>query len=206
SCLSKIWVHRVNSTERLKWVKRKFSGVEADIMFDSAAGCFWVCHPPEKSALRLEEYLQELQTEKPCSAWLDMRGVTSRNAARAVSILSELGKKADIRNRLVYEVYDIDAANFIATNGFTTSFHVPATAFADSAALTAFDRALAPAVEYVSQESSFVGKMKNGFRNRKIITWSIAFSNYFDRRNLEGLLADPSIAVVLVNVKSRGYK
>ncbi len=205
-CINKIWAHRVNSVERLKWIQQRFKGVEADVVFDSAAGNFWVYHPPGKGELKLDDYLHELTSKDSCYAWLDMRGLNRSNAAMADSILCKMEKKANTRHGIVYEIYDTAAANFMAEKGYQVAFHVPQEAFADSIMLAAYRSALIPAVRYVAQEHSFAGAMETFFKDKKIITWSISFNNYFDRQGLVRLVSDPRIAIVLVNVKSPYYK
>ncbi len=65
---------------------------------------------------------------------------------------------------------------------------------------------ISPRVAYVSQDARYLEQLKSLYPNRKILTWSLAFHNYVDRNNLRLLAADTSVAVVLLNVKSRPYR
>src|SRR5688572_2490708 len=83
SCMDRIWVHRVNSIERLNILKDKFSGFETDVVYDDSIHSYWVYHPPrpEGEQLTLGEFMQHVNP-KTKNLWLDTRGVDSTNMQR----------------------------------------------------------------------------------------------------------------------------
>lgn len=206
SCIDKIWVHRVNTLERFNAVKKKFNGIEADIVFDSVAVTFWVYHPPEKSGLLLDTYLREVMTAGQSTCWLDTRFVNQHNMAQAALLLQAMDNKYHIKDKTIFELYDITAANYLAALGFRISLNVSPHTLADTAALRFTTAHLSAAVGFVSQESGFVKQLEQYFPGKQVITWSLPFKNYINRKPLAVLAADPRVAVVLVNVKSRQYK
>jgi hypothetical protein len=206
SCIDKMWAHRVNTLERFRLVKNKFSGIEADIVFDSVAATFWVYHPPAKSQLLLETYLQEVMLTGKNNCWLDTRFVNNTNVAQAAVLLQAMDNKYQIKDKTIFELYDITAANYLAAMGFRVSLHIPLHILADTAALRFATAHLSAAVGFVSQESAFVKQLEQYFPGKKVATWSISFKNYIIRKPLAVLAADPQVAVILVNVKSRQYK
>lgn len=205
-CIDKIWAHRVNTLERFRLVKSRFTGIEADIVFDSAAAVFWVYHPPAKTALVLDTFLQEVMRSGQYQCWLDTRSVNHNNMARAAVLLQAIDSRYHIKSNAIFELYDIAAANYLAALGFRTSLNISAQTLADTAALRFTKDHLSEAVAFVSQESDFVNQLKKQFPGRQIATWSISFKNYINRKPLAALAADPQVTIILVNVKSRYYK
>lgn len=206
SCIDKIWVHRVNSLERFRLVKNKFNGIEADIVFDSVTATFWVYHPPGKNELLLDSYLQEVMLAGQYTCWLDTRFVNHSNVAQTAVLLQAMDSKYHIKDKAIFELYDITAANYLAALGFRVSLNISPQTLADTSALRSVKEHLSPAVPFVSQESAFVQQLERYFPGKQVVTWSISFKNYINRKPLAALAADPRVAVILVNVKSRHYK
>jgi len=68
----KIWIHRVNSIEKLGEVQADFYGVELDVVFLDSLNEFDVNHPPAESInLSLFEYLSTIKENKKLHFWLD---------------------------------------------------------------------------------------------------------------------------------------
>ena len=75
----KIWAHRVNSLGKLQLAKKKFSGVELDIVFAEKNGQWYfdVNHPPYESiALSLDEYFASLDNPNQLKLWLDFKNLS----------------------------------------------------------------------------------------------------------------------------------
>jgi hypothetical protein len=207
-CRGKFWVHRVNSLERFKVLSDKFGGFEADIVFDDKKNCFWVCHPPlaGESVLSLKSFLEEVVFNRGKNCWLDTRFVNGGNVANATLVLEALDKRFHIKDKIILELYDPVAADYLAHRGFTVSMNIPAQILSDTSGLNNWKRNLSPEIHFVSQADTFVGQLKKEFPGRKILTWSLSFENYIDRSRLVSLAKDSAVAVILLNIKSRYYK
>lgn len=122
----KIWVHRVNSIEKLKEVNTKFSGVELDVVFDDNLGVFDITHPPEPSIkLTLEDYLKSNDTHN-LKFWLDFKNLDTSNLKLALNRLNIIAKKHNINTQDVI----VESSNPILLNafqeiGFKTSYYLP---------------------------------------------------------------------------------
>lgn len=208
TCLEKFWVHRVNSLERFRIVSKKLNGIEADIAFDSIAGSFWVYHPPltETKKLPLDLYLKEVVVSGEKHCWLDTRFVSGTNVTAACASLKAIDSIYHIKDRVIFELYDVLAANYLAEQGYKISMSISPAILNDMVAMARLKNNLSAKILYVSQESSYIKQLEQLFPDKKILTWAISFKNYFNRAPLMQLAADSRVAVILVNVKSRYFK
>lgn len=202
-CKSKIWAHRVNSLERLRLLNGYFTGVEADIVFNDEKKTFLVYHPPyNNQTLRLESLIKRLRQQNQ-KVWLDMRGVDSTNFKTAYQLLQMINLKPGYDQNIIFELYDLVAANYFADKGLITAINVPVSLLQQYDTWTAFSNAVSKNVKFVSQEDFHIPLMKQYFPDKKIITWSPSFYNYFNTDHLQQLLMDEKIEIILVNVKSK---
>lgn len=203
SCRSKIWVHRVNSLERLSLVAPYFDGVEADVTFDEKRRTLLVYHPPFNGRVILfEHWLQQLKKSNK-KAWIDLRAITDHNRDEVFQQLLALERKYQFRNQLIFELYHVAAANKLAENDFIVSMNIPVDRLSNKDSIIAFSKSISPQVPYISQEDHHITFMKTHFPDKRIITWSVSFRNYFNTNHLQNLILDEKIDVVLVNIKSR---
>ena len=211
-CTDRIWVHRVNSVNRYKALEDKFSGFETDIVYNNASGTFSVYHPPlepgDSDTLSLADFFQatDLLHKK---FWLDTRFVDAFNKREALAVLTKMNNADLIRKACIIELYDAEAAQFFAEQGYTVSFNMPLSLqaeFKKNVLLNDSLERILEKVHYISQEASYLGTMKNLFPAKKIITWDPHFSNFFNKEHLQKLLNDPQVAIVLVNIKSKYYR
>ncbi|MCE3283395.1 MAG: hypothetical protein K0Q66_2132 [Chitinophagaceae bacterium] len=210
SCLNKIWVHRVNSDERFELLKGKFAGYESDVVWDSLKHKFSVFHPPFRNKgfpPKLDGFLSKVNTDS-CQLWLDMRETPPGDTIAILQELNRLDSAHAIKMNAIIEVYDPAVANYLAEHGFWISMHILNKTLEVSGpeALNALRLQMSPRISFVSQEDKYVPKLKQYFPGIDIITWSTAFSNYFNRGELKALVADSQVKVVLVNVKSKHYR
>jgi hypothetical protein len=122
----KIWVHRVNSIEKLQEVKNDFFGVELDIVFLDSLNTFDVTHPPEPSIdLSLFDYMSASNSTE-LHFWLDFKNLDHKNseqsAIRLIAICDELGVSKD---RVIVESTRINAVNQFKDAGFKVSYYLP---------------------------------------------------------------------------------
>jgi hypothetical protein len=191
----KLWAHRVNSYQRFNYLKDYFPGLETDVVFDKSIDNFRVYHPPaHPTGLNLDLYLKELKNK----LWIDVKGIDTTSYNQA---LQYFNKFDGIKPYIIIESSDTAFVNLLALHGYMTSWMVPV----EWLQQPALQAALRPEVAFVSQEDTYIPQLKKHFPGRKIITWALSFNNYFDLSHFRELVADTSIRVVLINVKSKGH-
>jgi hypothetical protein len=99
----------------------------------------------------------------------------------------------------------LPVAQLLAVNGYNVSFNVSKRwldnlpgnrSLQDSVSRILKD------VKYVSQDAAYLPVVKQLFPEKKILTWHLAIQDFFDRKPLKALLADPQVEAILVNIKS----
>lgn len=204
SYCQKLWVHRVNSYERLQAVQEYFGGFETDLVFDKAANTFSITHPPAPAGdLTADDYFRWLKLSGK-KMWLDIKDLQPADAEAAVQYFIRSDSLYGIRDKVVVESSVPVFVNKLASKGFIVSYLVLPQYLAGNERDTVPN--LLPEVSFVSQEDRFVDALKRHYPGKKIITWALSFDNYYNFSHLRSLLSDPSIAIVLINVKSRHYK
>ncbi|MDT8411632.1 MAG: hypothetical protein RQ875_04150 [Vicingaceae bacterium] len=121
----KIWVHRVNSIEKLQEVNATFSGVELDVVFNSALNVFDVNHPPAESiGLKLLEYLKS-NTESDLNFWLDFKNLSPENTSQALERLDFLCAELNVsKKQFIVEATQTELLELFAKSGFQTSYYL----------------------------------------------------------------------------------
>jgi hypothetical protein len=200
----KLWVHRVNSFERLQVVQDHFGGFECDLVFDSAANSFSITHPPAPANdLTADDYFRWLKSSGK-KMWLDIKDFRPADVEAGVRYFLKRDSLYHIRDQVVVESSEPALVNMLATKGFTVSYLVPPQFLEGNSGDTVIN--LLPEVAFVSQEDRFIGALKRRYPQKKIITWALSFDNYFNLSHFRSLLSDSTIGIVLINIKSRHYK
>jgi hypothetical protein len=204
----KLWAHRVNSYERFLYLKDYFSGLETDVVFDKAANNFRVYHPPAPpSSLLLDVYFKELKAGNK-GLWIDVKEIDTAAYQQAVDYFEICDRLYNIKKYVIIEASTTRFINVLAERGFVTSYLVPLNYLQPETPGRVTDslaQQLLPAVKFISQEDRYLSALQARFHNRRIITWAISFSNYFDLSHFKSLINDTNISVVLINCKSSGY-
>lgn len=208
SCLNKLWVHRVDSRQRFDLLKGKFAGYETDIAWDPWKRQFAVYHPPlEGRPARLEKFLSGIDT-KSSMLWLDTRQTRVADTLNIRKELDRLDRQSAIKMNAVIEVYDTAVANYLADEGYWVALNIHPEWISSyrQADWQRLQQSMSPRIAFLSQEDIHVPFLKKQFPGKDIITWSIAFNNYFDRGHLRKLVNDQRVKIILVNIKSKYYK
>jgi len=122
----KIWIHRVNSTERASYLESKYEGIEMDITFDTLTKTFDVGHPPSPSiGLSLENFFSKISHLHAHCFWLDFKNLREDNKKSACEKLLSLSKAMGIEHRIIVESQNAEALNIFTEAGFYTSYYVP---------------------------------------------------------------------------------
>ena len=123
----KVWAHRVNSVERLKYTQENYYGVELDLVFDAATNTFDVNHPPATSiGLTLESYFSHLNPSKSIGIWLDLQNLTQENKDMALKRLNFLTEKYPLQKEHI--IVESESPKFLTDfqkSGFKTSYYLP---------------------------------------------------------------------------------
>ncbi len=204
----KLWAHRVNSLERFTYLKEYFSGLETDVVFDTAINNFRIYHPPAPPAdLKVDAYFRQLKSLNK-GLWMDVKAVDTATIIKAADFLTSCDQLYGIKKYVLIESSQIKFINLLAERGFTTSWLVPRMYLereAPGQAINSIKQQLSPRVRFVSQEDTFLPYLKTRFSDKKIVTWALSFNNYFDLSHFKSLMADTSISVILINCKSKGH-
>jgi hypothetical protein len=205
SCLNKLWVHRVDSKERYQVLKGKFAGYETDITWNSAKKQFFVYHPPlDEEPITLQEFLSVINLDSTM-LWLDTREIP---VADTSAVLQEFNKFPLIKMNAIVELYDTTVANYLAKKDYWVALNINnewIRKFKDDD-WKRLRETMSLKISFVSQEGVHLPLLKEKFPDKDIITWSIAFKNYFNTDHLKELVKDEKVKVVLVNIKSKHYK
>jgi hypothetical protein len=101
---TKIWLHRVNSVQRVKIIQEKYKGIEIDVLFDPVKKCFDVHHSSAASiGLCLEELLQNIKDPSEHYFWLDVKNLDSTNQKSILNYLQDLTDRYKIRKNIIIE-------------------------------------------------------------------------------------------------------
>jgi hypothetical protein len=208
----KIWVHRVNSIEKLNEVKNHFSGVELDIEFVESLNLFDVNHYPAKSiGLSLKDYFLNGANNKKLFYWLDFKNLNSKNQHKSLKLLNEITDELGInRNNIIVE----NAENLLLAdfnnNGYQTSFylHWPGLFTLNQTSLNKELIRIKKNME-TNQVTNFISSdyrdyelLKHHFPKKEKLVWLDAhFFNSFllsNRIKLYEMLSDDKVKVVLI--------
>lgn len=208
----KFWAHRVNSMERFNKLGSFFAGMETDVVFDAATGTFDVHHPPAgPSGLLVDSFFASL-SGTALRLWIDLKDLPAGEMSAALEAFAAYDRQYGIRENIVVESSLPEFVNALAEKGFRTSFLVPPVYLGEENNRNRGEDSqpppppLSPRVAYVSQDASYLERLKELYPGRKIITWSLAFYNYIDRNALRSLASDTAVEVILLNVKTRPYR
>lgn len=183
----KIWVHRVNSIEKLKEVYSKFEGVELDVVFMKDKNVFDVNHPPARSInLSLLEYLSSVQIDSAKRFWLDFKNLTDSTMVSSYQKLDTICNIINInKDQLVVESKNPEFLNIFHKNGYKTSYYLPGNLYAlqdtalEKEIQTVKDLSSANETTFLSANLDHYHLLKEHFPDRKMLTWAYNYSEGF---------------------------
>lgn len=215
----KIWIHRVNSIEKLVEVTTEFNQVELDVVYMPEKNCFDVNHPPAESInLTLLEYLKSIKLDSEHKFWLDYKNLLGENMQASCLRLDSICNLLRLNpNQFIVESPQPEYLKGFKEKGFKVSYYLPGNLLSLSEAemnsIKKKDEKFM--TDYVSADKLYYNLMKNTFMNRKILTWGFQSldekmrlnTTFFERFNLliekYQILSDDEVQVVLFeyNVK-----
>lgn len=210
----KVWVHRVNSIQKLNEVKSHYSGIELDIVFEKKKHYFDVNHPPAPSIhLSLLDYFKAQTTHPDLKYWLDFKNLRAENKESALQHLDSIAHLLQLNKKnIIVESTRPQFLKKFQESGFLTSYYLPYNLHE----LNAKDlkKKMAGVVknlkssetDYVSANYKHYDIMNDYFPKKKKLTWltgAPVFENKWKNRwFIYKMLWDENIEVVLFRVKS----
>jgi hypothetical protein len=202
----KIWVHRANSKERFDLLQESFAGLESDLVYKHGSNTFWVYHWGEGDTVLVADELLKLSSISEKFHWFDLTHSIEEDWLKELNALVHLDSVFHFKNRTLIETSNIPFANALAELRYIVSYSPPLLIIRSQVKSDSASRLLRDEVKYVSQAVDYLSELKNKFPDKKYLVWSLSFSNFFDFSKTNQLLNDTTVAVVLLNIKSRYYK
>ncbi|MBW6482708.1 MAG: FAM151 family protein [Vicingaceae bacterium] len=210
----KIWVHRVNSIDKLQEVNTTFFGVELDIVFGSTLGNFNVNHPPATSiGLSLLEYLKS-NKQRDLNFWLDFKNLSPENAVPSLKRLEFLCTELIIpKKQFIIETTQPELLKLFANSGFQTSYylHWPGlyqlTEEDLNKTISQIKARIFPELTYISSSYHDFEIMQEHFPDQEKLLWLTENETKFSSKIQEHLyrlkiINDPTVKVLLVQIKT----
>jgi len=211
----KIWVHRVNSIERMKEIQDKFKGMEIDVVFNNNKNYFDITHPPAKSiGLSLETFFKEVNNIQNHYFWLDFKNLSDENRKESFSKLNKLAARFNIKKNIIVESVNPIFLNDFSNNGFITSYYLPDLYNKPEAGLMRSLDLISNNIEQsqvtaISQDIKSYGILNKSFSNSNKLIWDLSLNWKAKRdrhRVFQMLENDESIKVLLVRYETKGYR
>jgi len=220
----KIWIHRVNSIEKLHEVKsKKFNRFELDIVFIEKTVSFDVNHPPVKSInLSLDNYLSSISPSKENKFWLDFKNLSETNKHKSLSKLKSICTKNKLKkSQLIIESTKPEHLTLFIENGFTTSYYLPWQLYKKSKKEISKEiKGIKKTVQknithYISFDMKDYHIVYKNFPDKKIITWLCIYNAPIDtnpinlyyriKSTLEKIkiFSNPNVEIVLFKYVSK---
>lgn len=124
---NKIWIHRVNSKEKLIEVNNIFDKYELDVIFMLDNNSFDVNHPPAKSInLNLLDYFKSINVKNKNMFWLDFKNLTSENMQYSCDRIDYICEYLEIKHsQLIIESMNPKYLSIFKDKGYMTSYYLP---------------------------------------------------------------------------------
>jgi len=122
----RVFIHRINSLERVRYAADRYTGMEIDVMFDEERLCFDVHHPSSSTiGLTLETLIDKLKNPRKHFFWLDFKNLTNTNQRAAVKELLRIAVTFNITQNIIVESSNAAMLGAFAEKGFYTSYYLP---------------------------------------------------------------------------------
>ncbi len=194
----KIWAHRVNSVKRFKYLKDKFAGFEMDLVYRHDGNFLEVNHPPAESEnIRVEDLLRSDTAGHP-GLYFDIKNLDTTNAAKIFNLIDQLDKLYGLRQRTIIESRDVNSLKLFTQQGYYTSYYLP-----DNVCENITDTTNTWAV---SQDWSVLQHADSCTAGFNKLTWELSIRNWLDLSLVKSIADRKDVKIVLVNIKSPGYR
>ena len=210
----KIWIHRVNSIERVKIMAEKYKGIEMDVVWDMDSAQFYVEHDPNPEVyLPLYQMFDNIKNIQEHYFWLDFKNLNIDNKDMALDYLLRLFEKYVINlKNVILESSEPYSLSEFTTAGVATSFYLPTLnpyIMSDTDIIhfaKQIDSTLLKSnVNYVSTNHLSYHFVKKYFPESRILLWHLS-QNRFTSYVRKKLVNDDHVKVILTQEYSEGYR
>jgi hypothetical protein len=182
----RVWIHRVNSKEKLKEVhEENYKGFELDVVFLADENKFDVNHPPATSInLSLFDYLNSLDNNRSSLFWIDFKNLTPLNSFASVSRFDSICKVLKFKKEQF--IIESDKPQFLKTfqiSGYRTSYYLPTSLCnlpsdqqQNELELVAKNIAIYM-TDYISLDKCNYALIAEKFPNKKKLLWSFPYKS-----------------------------
>lgn len=202
----KVWLHRVNSIERLSNMEDKYRGVELDVLYDFNLGILDVTHDSYNSiSLDLADYMNELcGNDYIAYIWLDLKNLNANNQLLIKTKLDSIFNQYNCidKSRVVIESDKPLLLEPFSILGFKTSFYIPSLHTLQYeqqlSTLTYIDSL--NSTDYLSSYYKDYELLKKRFPNNNFLFWAhdTKEGSYLKDSFQVEILEDPFVHVLLV--------
>lgn len=213
----KIWIHRVNSIEKLGEVQADFYGVELDVVFLDSLNEFDVNHPPAESInLSLFEYLSTIKENKKLHFWLDFKNLNAQNQKQAIDRLNSICESLSLsKSNFIIESGNVLLLHEFSKVGYQVSYylHWPGlyslnqTQLQEKLDKIKAELNLFKYQSYLSSDYLDYEILKEHFPKHEILLWlddSFGKQDKFNNRlQLYKMLSDNQVKILLMKYKSK---
>lgn len=120
-----VWLHRVNSPERLRHFLHDYSGFEMDVYYDDQRDSFNVDHDNRDFGTTLDDMLAVLKEKSDAYLWLDVKNLNAQNTEHLHACLDVLLRKHGINKmQILIESPAVELLSAYASAGYLTSFYL----------------------------------------------------------------------------------
>jgi hypothetical protein len=208
--IDRLWPHRVNSMQRLRYLYPYFAGFECDIRFDGRSGQLFVAHEAaEINSLVFSDYLGPLDRFRKLF-WLDIKNLDSLNLGLFSSALEQLDQRYKIKDRVILESPNATALDKLNKSGWLCSLYLPSDLSESpeikNDRIENINDFLRKNIGLISEDIRMHRLMTEKFPHAKQLIWDIRFFDSINKNLLLNLANDTTLLVCLINIKSPGYR
>lgn len=122
----KVWVHRVNTIDKLHTATKHRQGIELDIYYHNADSCFYVSHDKQfKDTLLLSDFLTVSKRSFNGKYWLDFKNLHEQTTQDGLNELTKLVNTAGLKKQdIIIECIRPSKLIPFAKIGFQTSYYL----------------------------------------------------------------------------------
>jgi len=118
-----VWLHRVNSEERVRYFMNEYAGFEIDAYYDPQRDMFNVDHDNHDYGTSLDAMFTELRAKPGVYVWLDLKDLPDEHLEAAEQRLAWLlDKHAFPKDQFIVETGPANQLAYLGDRGYITSF------------------------------------------------------------------------------------
>jgi hypothetical protein len=204
---NKLWLHRIYDHKRANALLPDYSGLETDIIYDSARNVFDIRHneADEYQYRTLDDFWGNIEHASDYYYWLDFKNVDQHNLESSKTRLTQLIQKHGLMNRVIVESWRTKELNEFAQAGIHTSYWIPHFDIDDNQlcqekADEIRDRLFKYDLNALSAHYRMVPFLEKHFSDCNVHIWTNGLLHKKDKNEINALSQKPNIKVILVDL------